>query len=90
MRSYRNMKSRVTGVQKKKAHLYMGLQILPKEDFYSWAHTDKEFHKLWRDWVASGFNQKLTPSVNRVDTSCGYCLENIEWLTFSENSSLGV
>lgn len=36
MRMYRNMKSRVTGVQSKKAHLYKGKDLLAKEDFYEW------------------------------------------------------
>ena len=34
MRCYRNMKSRITGVQKQKAHLYVGKSLLEKELFY--------------------------------------------------------
>ncbi len=37
MRLYRNMQSRVTGVQKLKYHLYEGLTILPRKEFYEWA-----------------------------------------------------
>lgn len=33
MRIYRNMKSRVEGVQKLKAHLYQGKELLSKEEF---------------------------------------------------------
>lgn len=89
VRAYRNMKSRVTGVQKNKAHLYLGLSILPRDDFYRMARGDRTFWKLWRDWVASGYSRKLTPSVNRIDPRRGYDLDNIEWLSQSENSSLG-
>lgn len=35
MRGYRNMQSRVTGVQKKKAHLYLGKELLPRDEFYN-------------------------------------------------------
>jgi hypothetical protein len=34
MRKYRNMQSRVTGIQKKKAHLYKDLYLLPREQYY--------------------------------------------------------
>src|SRR5437868_1147795 len=37
MRLYRNMQSRVTGVQKKKYHLYEGKELLPRAEFYDWA-----------------------------------------------------
>jgi hypothetical protein len=37
MRMYRNMKSRVSGVQIQKFHLYEGKELLGKEDFYAWA-----------------------------------------------------
>jgi len=88
MRAYRNMKSRVTGVQKKRAHLYAGLPILPKDDFYVWAKNNPDFWRLYRNWVKSGYNRKLTPSVNRIDPDEGYLLGNIEFLTHSVNSSL--
>lgn len=89
MRAYRNMQSRVTGVQKKKWHLYRGLSLLPRQDFYAWARDNWTFFELWLDWEKSGYDRKLTPSVNRIDSSIGYELDNIEWLTHSENSRLG-
>lgn len=88
MRAYRNMKSRVTGVQWKKAHLYEGLSILPKEEFYVWAKGNPDFWRLYRTWVLTGYNRKLSPSVNRVDPDRGYEIDNIEWLTHSVNSGL--
>lgn len=89
MRTYRNMQSRVTGVQKKKAHLYKGLDLLPREDFYTWALCSEDFKLLWEDWIVSQYDQKLTPSVDRVDSSKGYSLCNMRWITHSENSRLG-
>lgn len=87
MRTYRNMKSRVLGVQWRKAHLYLGLPLLPKEDFYSWANSDPNFHTLFEIWTASGYERRLTPSVNRIRPSQGYVSGNIEWITHAENSA---
>jgi hypothetical protein len=87
MRAYRNMESRVTGVQKKKAHLYAGLELMPRDEFYLWAHSSRLFWDLWRVWKQAGHPRKLTPSVNRKDPERGYVIDNIEWLTHSANSA---
>jgi hypothetical protein len=89
MRLYRNMQSRVTGVQKKKAHLYKGLELLDREPFYRWAISNKDFNKLYNMWVLSEYDRKLCPSVNRIDPGRGYELDNMEFITHSENSRLG-
>lgn len=88
MRAYRNMKSRVTGVQRKKAHIYQGLPIPERDAFYAWAWDSPDFWRLYRRWVASGYTRTLTPSVNRIDADKGYVLGNIEWVTHSTNSAL--
>lgn len=89
MRAYRNMKSRVEGVQKQKDHLYKGKEILNKEDFYRFSMFDKSFIDLFSNYVLSGYERKLCPSPDRVDSSKGYTIENIEWVTLSENSKRG-
>jgi hypothetical protein len=89
VRAYRNMQSRVMGIQKSKAHLYKGLSIMPREEFYKFSKGDRAFMRLWRDWVACGYTRVLSPSVNRIDPRRGYEIGNVEWLTQSENSRLG-
>ena len=89
MRLYRNMKSRTSGVQKMKYHLYEGKSLLPKEDFYAWAIDHREFNRLFDDYEASGYERRLAPSVDRIDSSRGYSLDNMEWVTMSENSRRG-
>lgn len=89
MRVYRNMLSRVTGVQKQKYHLYKGKSILSKEDFYAWAKGSYMFKLLFIVYKHSGHQRKLAPSVDRIDSSLGYELDNIEWVTMSENSRRG-
>lgn len=87
MRSYRNMLNRVNGLVK--PHLYKGKEILSKEQFYNWAWGNKDFWRLYRQWVKSGYERKLSPSVNRIDSEKGYTINNMEWLSHSVNSSLG-
>lgn len=91
MRLYRNMQSRVTGVQKQKAHLYLDKEILSREDFYIWANktTFIRFTEMFDVYKNSSFDRKLAPTVDRIDSSKGYFPENMRWLTHSENSRLG-
>lgn len=89
MRNYRNMQSRINGIQWQKAHLYEGKALIEKDEFYDWAMSDPEFHRLFDDWEASGYDRKLSPSVDRKDSSLGYVPFNMEWVTHSENSRRG-
>ena len=88
VRTYRNMLSRVKGVLKNKSHLYEGLEILSKEDFYKWSLNNEEYIKLFNNWVDSDYELKVSPSIDRKDTSKGYTINNIRWITFSENCSI--
>lgn len=86
VRAYRNMKSRIAGIQKRKFHLYQGKALWDKKDFYKWAQSNDKFHALFDAWEKSGYDRKLTPSVDRIDSTKGYSFENCEWVTHSENS----
>lgn len=89
VRKYRNMLSRVSGVQKLKFHLYKGLDLLDKKTFYEWSKSSNTFNKLYKDWIISGYDRKLCPSVDRINPHEGYHLSNMEWITHSENSRRG-
>ena len=89
VRLYRNMLSRISGVQKVKHYLYEGKELLPKEEFYSWTLSSTSFYTLWDEYEKQGFPQKLAPSVDRKDSSLGYSSDNMEWVTHSENSRRG-
>lgn len=89
MRLYRNMQSRIKGIQKLKFHLYDGKEILSRDSFYNWALSCKEFHELFQKYEEAHFDRKLAPSVDRIDSSKGYSLNNMEWVTHSENSRRG-
>ena len=88
MRTYRNMKNRTTGVLKKKAHLYKGLDLCDKKEFYEWSLRDgSNFLKLLDEYEASGYEMTVAPSIDRIIPSKGYVLSNLRWVVFSENSS---
>lgn len=89
VRLYRNMKSRVEGVQKVKFYLYEGKEILDKNDFYEWALSSKEFHDLFQDWEESDYERRITPSVDRINSDIGYIIGNMEWVPFHENCRRG-
>lgn len=89
VRLYRNMKSRITGVQKAKHHLYAGKDLLPKEEFYAWALSHNDFHRLFSLYEASGFDKQKAPSVDRINTELGYTIQNMRWMTYKQNSALG-
>ncbi len=89
MRSYRNMLGRTRGLTTRSNHLYKGLPICKKEDFYKWSmEKDSGFLNLLENYKESGFERSLAPSVDRIDKYQGYLLENMRWLTISENVSM--
>lgn len=85
MRAYRNMQSRVTGVQSKKHHLYEGKELLSREDFYRWSLADPDFNRLFDAWLAEGHPRRTCPSIDRENAALGYSFGNIRWITFSAN-----
>jgi len=87
VRMYRNMTSRINGIQTKNYHLYQNKEILGKEEFYNWALNNNKFHELFNQWEANYYSRKITPSIDRIDANFGYIIGNIQFLTLSENCS---
>ena len=87
MMTYNNMNRRVRGYVKK--HLYEGLSILDRQSFYEWSLTNEDFNRIYDGWLKSEYDRKLSPSIDRIDSNKGYTLNNIRWITHSENSRLG-
>jgi hypothetical protein len=85
------MKSRVEGKVSnptKNNKYYLGLPIMPRDVFLNWARNHPDFLRLYKAYVSSDFNQKLAPTLNRINSSKGYTLDNVEWMTHSLNCSL--
>lgn len=85
MRAYRNMRSRVLGIQWRKHHLYAGKDILERDDFYFWSLNSPAFNRLWDEWQAGGRQRREAPSVDRMDSDYGYELWNMRWVPFHVN-----
>ena len=85
MRCYRNMQSRVQGIQWRKMHLYEGKELIDRDQFYSWSKQNSDFHNLFSEWESSGYQRRITPSIDRIDSSFGYVIGNMRWVPFHEN-----
>lgn len=86
---YQNMRKRVSGKDLTKIHLYKGMVIIPRGDFKVWVLSQDSFHSLFDLWVESGHKLAYIPSIDRIDSSIGYIVDNMRILTHSENSRLG-
>lgn len=83
---YSAMLSRVQGnTNHPSRHVWMGLEICSRKDFYMWCRTQWSFHKLWIQYSRTR-NIKIAPSIDRIDGQRGYVPENMQWITHSENS----
>lgn len=90
MRAHRNMRSRAFGVQTRHYHLYSHIiNVIDRKEFYEWSKSSPAFASLWDNWISSNYDRRLTPSVDRIDSKGEYVIENMQWITNSENSSKG-
>lgn len=84
--TYIGMQYRVRGMAEKIAHIYEGLPICSQEEFMAWSLSDNTFKEVWFQWKTSGYEYRLTPSIDRIDNDAGYTLDNMQWLTVSDNT----
>lgn len=88
---YSQMKYRVEGRTggERNNRYYLGKELLPREQFMVFGLDSMKFRKLHKEYVQSGFQRELCPSVDRIDSTKGYVLNNVRWLTTKENCLLG-
>lgn len=87
-KKYTCMRCRVNGIGGHNRGDWKGKAILPKDVFMTWARNHPDFLNLYKRYVMNNFDRKLAPSINRIDSNRGYTLDNMEWLTNSQNSGL--
>ena len=85
--TYSNMRQRTRGEHKRR---YAGLDLLPRAEFMEWAVNDPTYTLVFDAWHEAGCPYRLTPSIDRIDNARGYTIDNIRFLTQSENSSIGM
>ena len=82
---YRDMKSRTGNPSHPHYYYYQNLLFITKEEFLQFSLNDRSYRILHRRWKASGYNEDLRPSIDRIIPSEGYRLGNIRWVTIEEN-----
>lgn len=84
-RLYTKMKSRISGSHKTHIKYYVGKGLLTKEEFYQWIYNHPKFDTLFLAYQESGYDKMLSPSVDRIDSSKGYEINNIRLVAFVDN-----
>lgn len=82
---YTEIKQRCTNPRQKNNYLYNGKLNMTREDFLKRFINDKNFIKLFKTWEESGYDLKLSPSVDRIDNNGYYEISNIQFITHSQN-----
>lgn len=83
---YNSIRQRCEGRATRK-YAVEGRVFLSKEEWGMFtSKTADQFNKLHKEWIDSGFKRGKSPSIDRVDNSRGYTIDNIQWLTVSENN----
>ena len=57
-----------------------------KSELMTWLFKEPTFHILYDEWVASGYEKKLKPSIDRKNDYIHYRFNNIQVMTWDQNS----
>ena len=60
-----------------------------KDELIEWVLKQENFEKIYHNWVSSGYDTKLVPSIDRLDNEKSYCINNIQIVTWCENDKNG-
>lgn len=55
------------------------------ETLISWLEMQPDLTQIWNDYVASGYERELAPSLDRKDNSLPYTLSNLQLVTTNQN-----
>lgn len=60
-----------------------------KDEFRDWYFKQPNLYRLVNNWINSGFNKDLIPSVVRINHKLHYKFDNIQLITWKENEIKG-
>lgn len=83
MKMYHLMYDRVKGY----THInYKGKPICTRQEFYNFALNNKQLKILFDNWIKGGYKAGEVPSIDRIENNKGYTLDNIQFLTWYQNT----
>ena len=56
-----------------------------REELKLWMYSQDIFHKLYDEWIESGYKKDNKPSCDRLNNDIGYSFDNIEIVTWGTN-----
>lgn len=84
---YQGIVNRCTGKHKNRSYAVEGRRYLTWDSFEKWWKNNREkFLELYKVWEKSGYENKLAPSIDRINNRRGYMPSNMQWLSLTENN----
>ena len=70
---------------------YANLPICSRREFIEWSLHNDKFIELWSKWrIYEGTPPPtIVPSIDRMIRENGYVLNNLQWISYSENAQEG-
>lgn len=66
--------------------IYLGLEKCTKDEFIQRFIDDECFLKNYKNWQDNNYRRKFAPSIDRIDNTKGYTLDNMQFLNNNENA----
>lgn len=79
------IKQRCTNPKNQSADVYYGKKFCTLDEFLNKFKDDANLKFLMQQWTNSNYLPKFAPSIDRIDNSGDYTIENLQFITHSDN-----
>jgi len=83
---YSQIKQRCTNLNRKDYNNYIGKLQMTIDEFYDFSYNDTNLKKLWLAFQKDDSIYANAPSVDRIDSTKNYSIDNIQWIRHGDNS----